>query len=405
MRELSGQATLTGQIDTRAQSLPNAFIQWQLDTRRAMLEAIRAGRHPRRFAAHLPVMITFNGDGAFPVRVATKGAGLTPRDEVLERYIARLEETLTRCESRPWEETLSDRVAAVQALLDHPEDMDPRRLGFLEIFQGGTYTNLQRDPRVVLHYTGDGPDYPSFQINGHAEILGPDDPHYRYIALARRIFEVAPFHLPQPGYAAGYLVWVQEALDKTPHSLYGRRPPRLSWGAEEPVGTQGNSGELRGTGGSSHEFPEVPTSSRASESAAVTFREVLVPLDNSTYSTWAMEIALQIAGTFRSTVVGNHVYAARLHDRRFQDMEPGLPEEYQEPTTLAHQRALHDTLIEKGLKLISDSYLEQLKAQCQQAGLTFVGKTPEGKNYTELVRDIETSRYDLVVMGARGQGS
>ncbi len=140
------------------------------------------------------------------------------------------------------------------------------------------------------------------------------------------------------------------------------------------------------------------------QSAAVTFREILVPVDNSKYSAGAMNVALQIAGAFHSTVIGSHVYAARLHDQRFRDMEPGLPEEYQEPTILAHQQELHDTLIEKGLKLVSDSYLEILKQRCQESGVTFVHKTPEGKNYAELVRDIEASGYDLTVMGARGLG-
>ncbi len=385
-------APIAPDLATQAQPLPAAFIQWQIDARRVMYEAIAAGGHPHRHPAHLPVMITFQDDGRFPVHVATKGAGLTPRDEVLDCYIARLEDTLKRCEGRPWEETLPDRVAAVRELLDHPEDIDPRRLGFLEIFQGRTYANLRRDPRVVLHYTGDGPDYPSFQISGYAQILDPDDPRYRYIALARYIFEAAPFHLPQPGYAAGYLVWVQEVLDKTPYSLYGR---------------EAREGEKEGQN-ASPSSPDRRASTFSSPQPApeqeITFREIMVPVDNSKYSTWATEIALQIAGAFGSTIVGSHVYAARLHDKRFRDMEPGLPEKYQEPTILAHQRQLHDTLIEKGLKLISDSYLEALRRRTKERGLTFVGKTPEGKNYAELVRDIEASGYDLVVMGARGMG-
>ncbi|MFQ5854847.1 MAG: universal stress protein [Anaerolineae bacterium] len=412
MQEIpSMEATLAGAFQTDfqagAQELPHAFLEWQMGARRAAYARIAKGERPNRFSAHLPVMITFQEDGRFPVRVAAKGAGLTPRDDVLEPYIARLEETLARCEGRPWAETLPERAAAVRFLLDHPDDIDPHRLGFLEIFQGGTYANLQRDPRVVLHYTGDGPKYPSFQINGYAEILGPDDLRYRYIALARRIFEAAPFHLPQPGYAAGYLVWVQEAFDKTPHSLKhppiaGHRPP------PPPLRIADASTELStGFGLRIGRFQESNPKSeiRNPKLEAVTFREILVPVDNSTYSTWAMDIALQIAGSFHSAVVGNHVYAARLHDQRFRDMEPGLPEAYQEPAVLAHQRNLHDTLIGKGLKLISDSYLEALHQRCQEADLSFSAKTPEGKNYAELVQDIEASRYDLVVMGARGQGS
>ncbi|MBI2321321.1 MAG: hypothetical protein HYU88_04320, partial [Chloroflexi bacterium] len=141
-----------------ARSLPDSFLRWQIESRRAMLTAIAAGHMPRRFAAHLPVMVTFDAESPFAIRTATKGAGLTPRDEVLDRYIATLEEALARCADRPWEETLAQRVAAVRALLDRPEDVDPRRLAFLEIFRGRSYANLRRDGRVVLHYAGEGPE-------------------------------------------------------------------------------------------------------------------------------------------------------------------------------------------------------------------------------------------------------
>jgi nucleotide-binding universal stress UspA family protein len=140
------------------------------------------------------------------------------------------------------------------------------------------------------------------------------------------------------------------------------------------------------------------------EPPAVGFETLLVPVDGSPYSDWASDLALRIATAFRATVVGSHVYAARLHERRFRDMEPGLPAEYQEPATLARQREVHGTLIEKGLRLIADSYLDGLERRCEAAGVPFIGKTPEGKNYAELTADVEASRYDLVVMGVRGMG-
>lgn len=133
-------------------------------------------------------------------------------------------------------------------------------------------------------------------------------------------------------------------------------------------------------------------------------RTLLVPVDNSAYSGWAADVALGIARAFGASLTGSHVYAARLHERRFHDMEPDLPEEYQEPTILAHQREVHGTLIEKGLRLIADSYLQALEQRCLEAGVAFEGKTPEGKNYAELVRDVEATGYDLVVLGARGLG-
>jgi nucleotide-binding universal stress UspA family protein len=46
-----------------------------------------------------------------------------------------------------------------------------------------------------------------------------------------------------------------------------------------------------------------------------------------------------------------------------------------------------------------------LKARCQEAGLTYAGKTFDGKHYKVLVDDIAQSNYDLVVMGALGIGA
>jgi len=86
-------------------------------------------------------------------------------------------------------------------------------------------------------------------------------------------------------------------------------------------------------------------------------------------------------------------------------MEPGLPEKYQEPTELQKQRDIHGSLIEKGLELISDSYLDVFQKRCDENGVTCQRKMSEGKNYSELVKDIQGSNYDLVAMGARGLGS
>lgn len=83
----------------------------------------------------------------------------------------------------------------------------------------------------------------------------------------------------------------------------------------------------------------------------------------------AFRALLGIARGFSLT--GSHVYAARLPERRFRDMEPDLPERYQEPALLAHQREVHGALIEKGLRLIADSYLQALEQRCRAAGVAF----------------------------------
>ncbi len=134
------------------------------------------------------------------------------------------------------------------------------------------------------------------------------------------------------------------------------------------------------------------------------YRKLYLPLDNSDHSTAAAELAIRLARAQGAEIVGCHVYAARLHDYRFKQMEYTLPEEYQDEAELERQRKIHDSLITSGLQLISDSYLEATQRRCLEEGVPFTPKTFDGKNWEVLVRDIGESDYDLVLMGACGLG-
>src|SRR6516162_6994295 len=135
------------------------------------------------------------------------------------------------------------------------------------------------------------------------------------------------------------------------------------------------------------------------------FKTIYVPVDNSEYANQAIEMALALARSWNATIVGSHVYAAKMHDYRFKQMEYTLREEYQDENELARQRKIHDSLITMGLQLISDSYLDVLQSRCQEAGLAYERKTFDGKHYKVLVEDIAQSDYDLVIMGALGIGA
>jgi nucleotide-binding universal stress UspA family protein len=137
------------------------------------------------------------------------------------------------------------------------------------------------------------------------------------------------------------------------------------------------------------------------------FKHIYLPLDNSDYSNACIDIALEFAkaNAGEAKVTGSHVYAAKMHDVRFRQMESGLPEEYQDEEELEKQRNIHDQLITKGMEVITDSYLEVGKVRCKEAGIPFAGKSLEGRNWIELVRDIKETDYDLVIMGALGLGA
>src|SRR5438270_5452558 len=116
------------------------------------------------------------------------------------------------------------------------------------------------------------------------------------------------------------------------------------------------------------------------------YDSVYVALDNSEHSDAATSVALALAEAFSARCVGCHVYAARMHDYRFKQMEFTLPEEYLVEQELHRQRKIHDSLITMGLELISDCYLESMKTLCTREGVEFEGRMMDGKHSTELVR-------------------
>jgi nucleotide-binding universal stress UspA family protein len=118
------------------------------------------------------------------------------------------------------------------------------------------------------------------------------------------------------------------------------------------------------------------------------YREIFVPVDNSQHSDWAVERAIELCQRSSGRITGNHVYAARLHDIRFRQLETGLPAQFQTPEEIKRQRKVHDKLIEKGLQLIADSFLDQLGKRCEAARVPLTRQLLEGINYEEIVNEV-----------------
>jgi nucleotide-binding universal stress UspA family protein len=135
------------------------------------------------------------------------------------------------------------------------------------------------------------------------------------------------------------------------------------------------------------------------------YQRILVPIDNSEYSNEAVVTAANLAERCGATVVAFHAYAGSLHENRFRQMEPGLPERYQEPAELDHQRSVHNTLISEGLQIISESYLDHAQDIIREREVPFERQLVEGRNYVEILREIDRDGYDLVAMGSLGLGA
>jgi nucleotide-binding universal stress UspA family protein len=135
------------------------------------------------------------------------------------------------------------------------------------------------------------------------------------------------------------------------------------------------------------------------------YRSLYVPLDNSAHSLAGLDLAIALAKSSGARLTGSHVYAAKLHDRRFRQMEGGLPEPYRKEEKLVEQREIHDDLITRGLEVITDSYLDVFSTRCAGAGIEGRRTSLEGRNWRRLVEDIASGDCDLVVMGALGLGA
>ncbi|MFN2569567.1 MAG: universal stress protein [Candidatus Dormibacteria bacterium] len=135
------------------------------------------------------------------------------------------------------------------------------------------------------------------------------------------------------------------------------------------------------------------------------YASIHVPLDNSEHSDAAAGLAIELAGHSGARCIGMHAYAARMHDYRFKQMEYTLPEEYQDEAELLRQRRIHDSLITTGLELISDSYTDVMRYRCLEKGIAFEARRRDGRNWEEIVADVEEVQPDLVLMGALGAGA
>jgi hypothetical protein len=203
--------------------LPVALASWLEQGRREIYRQLL--EDPAKvdfFQHHLPVLVTRSPDSPFPFNCGNKGVGFLPREEALSRYIKLYRETIEAARGIPWQESFPARIAAARAFQEDRETIDLRCLTSIEIFQRRTFRNLREYPLASLLFTGASPEYKSFQLNCAVEIIDREDPRFTFIKLSRRLFEFDAFHIAQPDFEFGYLFWISQVIDKTPHRVAGR---------------------------------------------------------------------------------------------------------------------------------------------------------------------------------------
>ena len=424
-------------------ALPDRYLDWMEQGRRSTYEKLQQKAGTVAFASHhLPVLVTGSEDNDSPFNCSNKGVGFLPKAEYLSHYIELFQAVLEGTAGKPWQESMAERIAAVSKFYFNRKAIETRCLTTLEIFEKNTFHNLVRNPVAALHYTGNSPDYMSFQVDCAVEIINPDDPRHEFIRLARVMFEFNDFHIAQPDFPHAYLFWITGVKDKTPfrvpdkdsHIGHVKKHDGLEWDPDAIESVSRAPGMIRQfiteqiekyarrRGFSRVDLklvrearevmerpaPGEPSHRPLSETEGAVlpagYKSVYVGLDSSPLADAATELAVKMGKVFGAKLYGSHVYAAKMHDNRFRAMEGGLPAEYQQEKELEKQRKIHDSLITKGLELITDSYLEVMSKACEREGLHHTPVSLEGKNWQKLVEDIRAHDYELVALGGFGIG-
>jgi hypothetical protein len=206
-----------GRVTLTRARLPDTFLIWQSKARISMFEMMdsQGANSVRTAPVHLPVLASV-GDGIFPINLTTRGIGVLPKEEYIAEFTERFQNAKVHVDRSEYWKSLAERVRHARDFYKNHESFDPYILGGLEIFEGQTPKNLMKNPVASLLYTGEAPDFSSYQLNGIIEFIKPENPSYEFLLAARELFAFDHFHVTQHSYPYGYLFHVIEVKEKTP---------------------------------------------------------------------------------------------------------------------------------------------------------------------------------------------
>jgi nucleotide-binding universal stress UspA family protein len=115
------------------------------------------------------------------------------------------------------------------------------------------------------------------------------------------------------------------------------------------------------------------------------FEKILVPLDGSEHSIYALEKAIQIAKKFDGKITLLHAYTPQM---------VSLPKEYAQPEATPEMVEISR---EAGVNI-----LEKAKDRAETESVQFETLLTMGQAVDTIVKAAENGKFDLIVVGARG---
>lgn len=124
------------------------------------------------------------------------------------------------------------------------------------------------------------------------------------------------------------------------------------------------------------------------------FQKILVPIDGSEHAERALGTALNVATRFTGAITLMHVYSLNVFLPLYLYGNEGINR------GLAHQELskLSEEMHDAGVNLLTES-AKKIEAQ----GIPVETRLTEGHVMQEIVKTAQNGRFDLIVMGAKGE--
>ena len=157
--------------DYKIQKLSNAFIEYNLKSRREGLDNIKAGRMPNIGGPHAGAVATYGGtrlDSQVTINNAVKGIGLAPKAERIEAAMKTLKDTV--------EKPMPEKLDILKSFYEDPDFVDWTKQTSLELytqpdFETHTFLNLMENPISSVVFL----DVPSYEIRAITRLIHPED--------------------------------------------------------------------------------------------------------------------------------------------------------------------------------------------------------------------------------------
>ncbi len=139
------------------------------------------------------------------------------------------------------------------------------------------------------------------------------------------------------------------------------------------------------------------------EARALEDGKILVAVDGSEYSFWALRKAIVLAKRFQAQLHAVHVFDPDFHRTIFQELVGVLTERAAEVFDFEGQQELHDRVIDKGLEQVGQRVLRSCKLAAEHSGIPIAVTLLKGKFFKKIVEATEILDPSLLVMGRFGR--